>query len=569
MAISSLIAPYGQQLVSLLVAPEDTVRLRAYAATLPRIRLSRRALCDLEMLTVGAFSPLDRFMGQNDMNAVLANLRLTNGLLFPLPVTLPVKHQESLRLDADVALVDDRNRVLAVMTLDEIYPWNRDETAHYALGTTDPRHPLVAEMAGWGPLNISGPLRVLQLPAHYDFTHLRHTPQETRALLASRHHRNVVAFQTRNPLHRAHEEMMKRAIDDTDGVLLLHPVTGMTRPGDVDHYTRVRAYQALTDNHFPADRVLLSLLPLAMWMAGPREALLHAIIRRNYGANHIIIGRDHAGPGLDSNGEPFYPPYAAQELVQHHESEIGVRVIPFRELVYLPDEERYEETTRIANGTRRWSISGTQVRTDYLAKGRPLPDWFTRPEVARILAEAHPAMHRTGFCIWLTGLSASGKSTIAEILEARLLEHGRRVTVLDGDVVRTHLSSELGFSKEHRDINIRRIGFVASEIVRHQGAVICAAISPYRATRAEVRALVGSGFIEVFVDTPLDVCERRDPKDLYARARRGEILHFTGISDPYEAPEAPEIHIHGGQEPPEACAQMIVDYLIAAGYIVS
>jgi sulfate adenylyltransferase len=342
----------------------------------------------------------------------------------------------------------------------------------------------------------------------------------------------------------------------------------MTKPGDVDHFTRVRTYQVLTANHYDPDRVLLSLLPLAMRMAGPREALWHAIIRRNYGATHFIVGRDHASPGVDSDGRPFYGPYDAQELVQQHAEEIGVAMVPFHELVFDADRGEYEESSKVASGARTLSISGTQVRDEYLGAGRPLPEWFTRPEVAAILAETYPPRHRQGFCVWFTGLSGAGKSTTAEALVERLLEHGRQVTLLDGDVVRTHLSKGLGFSKEDRDANITRIGFVAAEIARHGGAVVCAAVSPYRATRDLVRQMVGADrFIEVFVDTPLEVCETRDIKGMYAAARRGEVRNFTGIDDPYEAPHAPEVTLDTTETSVAQNAEAIVGLLGTRGFV--
>jgi sulfate adenylyltransferase len=380
----------------------------------------------------------------------------------------------------------------------------------------------------------------------------------------------VVAFQTRNPLHRVHEELTKRASQEVDGVLLLHPVVGLTKPGDVDHYTRVRTYRSLAGKYYEKDRILLSLLPLAMRMAGPREALWHAIIRRNYGANHLIIGRDHASPGADSLANPFYGPYDAQELVEGFSAETGVKAVPFRELVYLPDEERYEEVSRTRRAVNSLSISGTQVREEYLNRGIRLPSWFTRPEVAEILAETYPPRHRQGFCVWFTGLSGAGKSTTTEVLTVLLMEHGRQVTVLDGDVVRTHLSKGLGFSKEDRDVNIRRIGFVAAEIVRHGGLAVCAAVSPYRATRDEVRNMVGTDhFIEVFVNTPLWVCEQRDVKGMYARARRGEIKDFTGIDDPYEPPTSPEIILDTVGHSAEENARTILDYLTDHSFVRS
>ena len=563
--MSILIPPYGGELVDLLEPSPDLLR---YAATLPSIQISERSQCDLELLATGAFSPLDRFMGQRDYQSVLDSMRLADGTLFPIPITLPIDASTPIELHHDIALRSAKNDILAVMTVEEIYGWDLEEAARKVFGTADRKHPLVAEMERWGKRNISGRLRVVKLPTPHDFRELRRTPGEVRHLLEKKGRANVVAFQTRNPMHRAHEELTRRAIERVDGVLLLHPSVGMTKPGDVDHYTRVRTYKVLAANHYPPDRIVLSLLGLAMRMAGPREALWHAIIRRNYGANHFIVGRDHASPGKDSSGRPFYGPSEAQELVAKHSDEIGVRMVPFDEMVYLAEEERYEESTKIAAGAMTRSISGTQVREEYLSKGRPLPEWFTRPEVASILADSYPPLHRQGFCVWFTGLSGAGKSTTAEIVVSLLLEHGRQVTVLDGDVVRTHLSKGLGFSREDRDANIQRIGFVASEIVRHGGSVVCAAVSPYRATRDWVRATVGADrFIEVFVDTPLDVCEARDAKGMYAQARSGKIRGFTGIDDPYEAPLAAEMKIDTVAHSAEENARAIVSLLRERGFV--
>jgi sulfate adenylyltransferase len=565
---SSLIAPYGGKLVNLLVPAEAVAELKAQASHLPSLQLSDRSVCDLELLASGAFSPLDRFMSQADHQRVLDEMRLASGHLFPLPVTLPVEPGPAIHLDRAVALRNAKNELLAVMTIEEVYEWDRAEVAQKAFGSQDLRHPLVAEMHRWGRLCIAGPLQVLQLPRHYDFQELRLTPAQTRLRLEAFSYRNVVAFQTRNPLHRVHEELTKRATQELEGVLLLHPVVGLTKPGDVDHYTRVRTYKALAENYYDPARILLALLPLAMRLAGPREALWHALIRRNYGGNYLIVGRDHASPGLDSTGRPFYGPYDAQELVERFRDELGVGVIPFRELVYLPDEERYEEISKTPAQARTAAISGTQVREEYLNNGKPLPTWFTRPEVAEILAETYPPRHRQGVCIWFTGLSGAGKSTTAEVLTALLMEHGRQVSVLDGDVVRTHLSKGLGFSREDRDTNIRRIGFVAAELVRHGGLVVCAAVSPYRATRNDVRNMVGPDhFVEVFVDTPLEVCEARDIKGMYAKARRGEIKDFTGIDDPYEPPRHAEITLDTMSHSPEENARLILDHLIQRGFV--
>ena len=570
-----LITPYKGNLVNLVVSSEERQELLEKANRLQSIKISPRALCDLELLATGAFSPLDRFMGQEDYRGVLEKMRLSNGTLFPLPITLTVNDDHLPRQHEEVTLRDAHNNIIAVMRLEEIFGWDPEEEARLSLGTIDPRHPLVSEMSQWGRFCISGKLQVLDLPKYYDFVELRRTPAQVRQILTEMGNgrtnvvRNVVAFQTRNPLHRIHEELTKRAAEAVGGSLLIHPVVGMTKPGDVDHYTRVRIYRSLVEKYYDPDKTLLSLLPLAMRLAGPREAVWHAIIRRNHGANHFIVGRDHAGPGKDSSGKPFYGPYDAQEMLEKYSDEVGVKMLPFNELVYLEDEKRYVEGNQVPAGAKVANISGTQVRDDYLAKGKLLPEWFTRPETAKILHQMYPPRHQQGICIWFTGLSGSGKSTTAEILISLLLEYGKQVTLLDGDVIRTHLSKGLGFSKEDRDTNILRIGYVASEIVRHGGAAITAAISPYRSTRNEARKLVGEeNFITVYMDTPIEVCESRDVKGLYARARRGEITGFTGVNDPYEPPVEPEITLKTVDVTPEENARKIIAYLEAEGFLL-
>jgi sulfate adenylyltransferase len=573
MSKAKLISPYGgKKLVNLVVTGKECEELLARASKLSSIKISMRNLCDLELLATGGFSPLDRFMGKADYERVLHEMRLSDGTLFPLPITLTVDPKELPTVGEDIVLRNANNDVIAVMTLDEVYHWDAATEAALAYGSTDSKHPMISEMARWNKVCISGPLKVVTLPKYYDFVELRRTPAQVREMLENMGHDNVVAFQTRNPLHRIHEELTKRAAAQVGGSLIIHPVVGMTKPGDVDHYTRVRIYKALVDNYYDKKSTLLSLLPLAMRMAGPKEALLHAIIRRNHGANHFIVGRDHAGPGKDSTGKPFYGPYDAQEIMKQYEHEIGVKMIPFEELVYLPDEQRYVEGKDIPQGARTLNISGTQVRDDYLAKGKLLPDWFTRPETAEILREMYPPRHKQGFCIWFTGLSGSGKSATTQVLTSLLLERGREIAILDGDVVRTHLSKGLGFSKEDRDTNIMRIGFVAGEIVHATGAVICAAISPYRATREEARKMVGENFVEVYMDTPVEVCEQRDVKGLYAKARQamqdGHPMGFTGVDDPYEPPIDPEITLKGYGATPEENAHKIVAFLEEQGYLL-
>jgi len=569
---AKLIPPYGGKLVDLVVTGKERDELIAHATMLPSIKISMRALCDLELIATGGFSPLKTFMGKADYERVLREMRLADGTLWPLPITLTANPTELPTVGEDLVLRDSNNDLIAILTLDEVFHWDMASEAALAYGTTDTKHPMVSEMARWEKVCISGPLKVINLPKYYDFQDLRRTPAQVRAILEDMGNDNVVAFQTRNPLHRIHEELTKRAAEQVKGSLLIHPVVGMTKPGDVDHFTRVRTYKALVDNYYDKKNTSLSLLPLAMRMAGPKEALLHAIIRRNHGVTHFIVGRDHAGPGKDSAGKDFYGPYDAQILMKEHESELGVKMLPFEQLVYLEDEGRYEEIGKVKEGQKVLNISGTQVRDDYLAKGKLLPEWFTRPETAEILREMYPPRHKQGFCLWFTGLSGSGKSATTRVLTTLLLERGKEVAVLDGDVVRTHLSKGLGFSKEDRDINILRIGFVAGEIVHASGIIICAAISPYRATREEARKMVGENFIEVFMDTPVEVCEERDVKGLYAKARQaladGKPMGFTGVDDPYEQPVSPEISLKGSGVTPEENARKIIQYLVDQGYIL-
>ncbi len=566
--MQKLIEPYRGKLVDLVVTQQEHSQLITEISNLPSLQLTERSVCDLELLATGGFSPLDGFMGRADHERVVSEMRLADGTVFPIPVTLPVDHFDGLELDKKIALRDAHNDLLGVMTLEDIYEWSRSEFSNNVLGTSDLRHPLVTEMEHWGKYNIAGKLQVLALPKHPDFRDLRLTPAQTREALSQLNRANIVAFQTRNPIHRVHEEMTKLAADMIDGAIFLHPAVGLTKPGDIDYFTRVRTYKTLVENHYDTSRTLLSLLPIAMRMAGPREAVWHAIIRRNYGANHFIIGRDHASPGVDSTGKPFYKPTAAQDLAQSVSDEIGVKIMTFGEMAYLPDEKTYGEIAKLPPGTKTISLSGTQIREEYLGRSKPLPEWFTRPEIAAILAESYPPPEKQGVCLWFTGLSGAGKSATAEVLTILLNERGRRVTVLDGDVVRTHLSKGLGFSKEDRDLNILRIGFVASEIVRHGGVVICAAVSPYRSTRSEVRQMMGSdNFVEIFVDTPLDVCESRDTKGMYAQARRGEIKGFTGIDDPYELPENAEITLDTTKMSVDENAELILQYLASKDLI--
>jgi sulfate adenylyltransferase len=567
----TLIPPHGGRLIQLLAEPERREQLREASRDWPSWDLTPRQLCDLELLLCGGFSPLAGFMGRADFEAVCAAMRLADGTLWPIPVTLDVTPALAERLTPAgmLGLRDPEGVLLAALRVEQIWQPDRLGHAEAVYGTTSRHHPGVAHLLEReNQVSISGVLEGVQPPLHYDFHELRLTPAELRAEFARAGWRRVVAFQTRNPMHRAHHELTLRAAKQVEASLLIHPVVGMTKPGDIDHYTRVRCYQAIA-RHYPAHTARLALLPLAMRMAGPREALWHAIIRKNYGCTHFIVGRDHAGPGADPQGRPFYQPYEAQRLVRKYEVELGMGVVPFQELVYVEDLDAFVPEDQVPASARRLSLSGTELRRR-LAEGREIPQWFTFMEVAEQLRRTHPPRTRQGFTVFFTGLSGAGKSTIANVLYVKLLEMGGRpVTLLDGDVVRKHLSSELGFSKAHRDINIRRIGFVASEITKNGGIAICAPIAPYDSVRREVRELVepGGGFILVYVSTPLMVCERRDRKGLYAKARAGLIPEFTGISDPYEPPSDADVVLDTSQLDPAVAAQEILLHLEKEGYI--
>ena len=566
-----MIEPHGGALTNLVVEPERQTELKASSTDWPSWDLTPRQLCDLELVLNGGFSPLTGFLGRSDYESVCADMRLKSGLLWPMPITLDVTEERAKDLDSGskLALRDPEGVMIAVLHVEDVWQPDREAEVQAVFGTTNPEHPGVGYTLNQAhPYYVGGRLEGVQLPLHYDFRALRFAPKRLREEFGRLGWRKIVAFQTRNPMHRAHHELTLRAAKEVEANLLIHPVVGMTKPGDLDHYTRVRCYQAIA-SHYPPNTARLSLLPLAMRMGGPREAVWHAIIRKNYGCTHLIVGRDHAGPGSDSSGQPFYGPYDAQELLQKHEKEIGVAMVPFKMMVYLEDKDTYMPQDEVAEGTRVLSISGTELR-ERLALGKDLPEWFTFPEVAQELRKTHPPRERQGFTVFFTGLSGSGKSTIANVLLVKLLEMGGRpVTILDGDLVRKNLSSELGFSKEHRDINIRRIGYVASEITKNGGIAVCAPIAPYDSVRKDVEAMISpvGGYILVHVATPLEVCEKRDRKGMYAKARAGIIKEFTGISDPYEEPENAALTIDTTDKSPEEAAQEIILHLKSLGFI--
>ncbi len=567
----SLIEPHGGDLVDLVADSARSEELKKSSRDWPSLDLTARQLCDLELILNGGFSPLRGFLNRADYDSVVADMRLTDGTLWPMPIVLDVDEEfaSSLGEGSRVALRDAEGVMLAVLHVEDVWQPDRENEATHVFGSTHPEHPGVAYLLNeTKPWYIGGTLEGVELPHHYDFRTLRMTPAEVRARFEKRGWRRIVAFQTRNPMHRAHLELTVRAAKDVEANLLVHPVVGMTKPGDVDHYTRVRAYQAIMDR-YPANTAELSLLPLAMRMGGPREAVWHAIIRKNHGATHFIVGRDHAGPGSDSDGNPFYGPYDAQEMLSAYTEELGVEMVPFKMMVYLPDDDRYQPVDAIEEGTKTLSISGTELR-ERLSDGREIPEWFTFPKVADELRRTHPPRSQQGFTVFFTGLSGSGKSTIANVLQVKLLEMGGRpLTLLDGDLVRKNLSSELGFSKEHRDLNIQRIGYVASEITKNGGIAVCAPIAPYDEVRKQVRSMIQpvGGFVLVHVDTPLEVCEERDRKGLYAKARAGIIKEFTGISDPYEIPEDADQVLDTTELSPDQAAQRVILHLEHEGYI--
>jgi sulfate adenylyltransferase len=558
--------------VNLVASPERVLELKAHSREWPSWNLSARQICDLELLLSGGFSPLTGFLNRNDYEAVCQRMQLGSGVLWPMPITFDVAENFAQGLQpgtSKVALRDPEGVMLALLHVEDVWKPDRKAEAESVFGSISPAHPGVDYLLHQShPWYVGGRLEGTQMPSHYDFRSLRLTPAEVRAEFTRLGWRRVVAFQTRNPMHRAHVELTFRAAKQVGASLLIHPSVGMTKPGDVDYFTRVRCYQLLLPK-FPTGTVKLSLLPLAMRMGGPREAIWHALIRKNHGATHMIVGRDHAGPGKDSDGKPFYGPYEAQQLFKKHEAAVGVTMVPFNMMVYLEDQGYYVPDNEVPNGSRVLNISGTELR-QRLNEGREIPGWFTYPEVVEELRRSFPPRHRQGLTIFFTGLSGSGKSTIANVLVTKFLEAGGRpVTLLDGDLVRKHLSSELGFSKEHRDINIRRIGYVAAEITKNGGIAICAPIAPYDTVRKQVRAMIDAvgGFILVHVATPLEICEQRDRKGLYAKARAGIIPEFTGISDPYEEPKDAQVVINTADLTPEEAVQEILLYLEREGFI--
>jgi sulfate adenylyltransferase len=562
--------PHGGELVDLLAAPERVSELQQLSWHWPSWDMTARQLCDIDLLMNGGFSPLRGFMNRLDYEGTCSRMRLKDGTLWPIPITLDVTEDFARKIGpgSTVALRDPEGVMLAILHVEEVWKPDRMAEAGMVYGAATTTHPGVAHLLNQtNPWYVGGTLEGIRPPSHYDFRALRLTPAELRAEFIRLGWRKIVAFQTPNPMHRAHQELTLRAAKQAGANLLIHPSVGMTKPGDVDYFIRVRCYQALLSK-YPKDTAKLSLLSLATRMDGPREVLWHAIIRKNYGCSHLIVGPDHAGTG-DTDGTSYYGPGEAQRLFRAHEQELGVTMVPFHPMVYVQEQDAYVPEDEVPEGARTLTVSVAELRRR-LSEGREIPGWFTFPEVVDELRRNCPPRNRQGFTIFFTGLSGAGKSTIANIVRVKFLEMGGRpVTLLDGDIVRKHLSSELGFSREHRDLNISRIGFVASEITKHGGIAICAPIAPYDAVRRAVRDMIEphGGFVLVHLSTPLEVCEGRDRKGLYAKARAGLVQHFTGVSDPYEVPEDAELVIDTSLISPEEAAQEVFLHLQQQGYV--
>ncbi|KUL81656.1 hypothetical protein ZTR_11149 [Talaromyces verruculosus] len=566
--------PHGGILKDLVArdAPRHA-ELEAEAATLPAILLTERQLCDLELIMNGGFSPLEGFMNEKDYDGVVAESRLADGNLFSMPITLDASGETikdlGLKAGSRVTLRDFRDdRNLAILTIDDIYRPDKTKEAQLVFGG-DEEHPAIVYLnTKVQEFYIGGKVEAVNKLAHYDYVALRYTPAELRTHFDKLGWTRVVAFQTRNPMHRAHRELTVRAARARQANVLIHPVVGLTKPGDIDHFTRVRVYQALLPR-YPNGMAVLGLLPLAMRMGGPREAIWHAIIRKNHGATHFIVGRDHAGPGKNSKGVEFYGPYDAQHAVEKYRSELGIEVVEFQQVTYLPDTDEYKPVNEVPAGVKTLDISGTELRRR-LRSGAHIPEWFSYPEVIKVLRESNPPRNAQGFTVFLTGYQNSGKDAIARALQVTLNQQGgRSVSLLLGETVRHELSSELGFSREDRDKNIQRIAFVAAELTKAGAAVIAAPIAPYESSRKAAKDTISAvgTFILVHVATPLEYCEKTDKRGIYAKARRGEITGFTGVDDPYEAPAKADLVVNVEKQSVRSIVHEIVLILESQGFL--
>ncbi|KAF7790304.1 hypothetical protein EIP86_001258 [Pleurotus ostreatoroseus] len=548
-------APHGGILKD-LVARDEPKRdlLKAEAKTLPDLVLTDRQLCDLELIMNGGFSPLESFMNQADYTSVVDTLCLADGALFAMPITLDVSKEDidakSIQPGARIVLRDPRDdEALAIITVDDIYQPDRVKEAIQVFGADDPAHPAVAYLRNKvKDYYVGGKIQAIQPPTHFDYVALRYTPAELRAHFNKLAWRKVVAFQTRNPMHRAHRELTVRAARQRQANVLIHPVVGLTKPGDVDHYTRVRVYEAIMAK-YPNGMGHLALLPLAMRMAGPREAVWHAIIRKNFGATHFIVGRDHAGPGKNSQGKDFYGPYDAQDLVTKFRDELQIEMVPFQMMTYLPSTDEYQPVDEVPKGVQTLDISGTELRRR-LKTGAPIPDWFSYDAVVKTLRESYPPRLKQGFVIFLTGLHNSGKDKIAKALQVTLNQQGgRSVSLLLGDSIRPELDDGFTKTSEERSKDLQRIGFVSAELARAGAAVIAAPVAPKAASRDAIKNTVlqtagpGGNFFTIHVATPLAHCEATDRKGIYSQAHAGAVNGVAGVDETYEVPERADLTV--------------------------
>lgn len=571
--MNSLIKPYQGELRNLLVSHDESEVLKNTSGSYPAVTLTQRQACDLELIMNGALSPLTGFMNKNEYDSVLSKTCLPNGAAWSLPYCLDIDEVQAdkIKPGSSIALRDTEGFMPAVMIVESIWKPDKNKEAEVIYGTTDKSHPGVKYLFNSVKnVYLGGVIKGIQQPFHYDFETLRNTPLSLRKYFKKIGWKNIVAFHTSKPMHRVHHEITMRAAKAFNANILIHPVVGMSKPGDMHYYARVHCYQAILD-YYPKNIAALSLLPLAMRMAGPREALMNAIVRQNYGCSHYIVGTEHAAPpGIRDNGLRFYPSGASQEYVSKYQDTLDIKIITTDELCYARNSNCYITVAEADNNKSTCEKFPNDKILDSIYRNIHIPDWVTYPEVLNEMRKVCSPRHEQGFTLFFTGLSGSGKSTLAKIMYAKFIEAGERpVTLLDGDIVRHNLSNELGFSKSDRDINVKRIGFVASEIVKNKGIAICAPIAPYDLTRKAVRETIEQygAFIEIYVATPLEVCEQRDRKGLYAKARKGLIPEFTGISDPYEVPDDPELNFDTSNLSPMAAAQEILLYLIREGYI--
>ena len=565
------IVPYGNELCNLLLSKEDAKQLKVAAANYPAISLTQRQICDLELLMNGAYSPLKGFMNKDDYDSVIDTMHLSNGLLWPMPITFDVSSafvdKHKINQDSKIALQDGEGFMLAVLSVQTVWKADKTKEAKKVYGTTSADHPGVEYLFDrTQDMYVGGSIQGVQLPEYYVFGAYRRTPLQQREFFTKKGWRKVIAYQTSKIIHRLQTELLLNAAKAYQAHILIHPTIGSTKPGDTHYYTRIHCYEAVL-KQFPEQIATLSIMPLSMRMAGPRESLWYGIIHQNYGCTHFIVGPNHASAPQNEDCECNYD---AQKLIEKYQSELDIKMIPVEEHLYLQESDHFEASSKIQGKGKTGIRFSEQKIREYLHTNKPVPKWCSYPDVLSVMKKAFPPRSKQGFTLFFTGLSGSGKSTLAKIVNAQLIEQGNRpVTLLDGDVVRLNLSSELGFSKEHRDLNIRRIGFVANEITKNNGVAICAPIAPYTKSRRNVRELIEQHgtFIEIHVSTPLEVCEARDRKGLYAKARKGIIPEFTGVSDPYETPENAELTIDTSMMSPLEASQEVILYLFQKGFL--